>query len=313
MKIAGVNRTRRKTPPKAYAGVVSSDAGKFWRSDIVSSLVSAALREDLGAGDVTSRLTVGPRARARAVLLARQPGVAAGLPLFRRVFLSLDPRVRVSILVSEGAVFKPGAVLARLEGPARALLGAERVALNFAQRLCGVATLTRSFVLAARARSGRVLVLDTRKTTPLLRVLEKYAVAVGGGTNHRMGLHDAVLIKDNHIKAAGSVEHAVRLARKGGLSVQVEVEDTVELEGALVAGADSVLLDNFGPSALRGAVARVHAFGRARGRRIETEASGGITLEHIGEYAATGVDRISVGALTHSASALDLSMEFKPA
>jgi len=276
-----------------------------------AALIAAALREDLGRGDLTTRLTVGPRVRARAVLLARRAGVAAGLTVFASVFRRLDPRVRVRLLAREGQAFPMGAVLARLQGPARALLSGERVALNFAQRLCGVATLTKAFVDAARARSRSVAVLDTRKTTPLMRALEKYAVACGGGLNHRRGLDDAVLIKDNHIKAAGSVAAAVRRACLGGLPVQVEVEDDAELEEALEAGAGSVLLDNFTPARLRRAVERVRLFKRASGRRVLVEASGGVTLKTIGAFAATGVDRISVGALTHSAPALDLSMEFE--
>jgi nicotinate-nucleotide pyrophosphorylase (carboxylating) len=276
-----------------------------------AALVAAALREDLGRGDLTTRLTVGPGVRARAVLVARRAGVASGLTVFASVFRRLDPRVRVRLLVREGRAFPAQAVLATLQGPARALLSGERVALNFAQRLCGVATLTRAFVRAAHAASRRVAVLDTRKTTPLLRALEKYAVACGGGAMHRRGLFDAVLIKDNHIKAAGSVAAAVRRASLGGLPVQVEVEDGAELEEALAAGADSVLLDNFTPARLKRAVERVRLFKRASGRRVLTEASGGITLKSIGAFAATGVDRISVGAITHSAPALDLSMEFE--
>lgn len=275
------------------------------------ALLRAALREDLGPGDVTSRLTVGPKVRARAVLLARVPGVAAGLPLFGRAFRLLDPGARVHLLAAEGSPFRAGAALARVEGKARALLTAERTALNFVQRLCGVATLTRAFVDAARRRSPAVRVLDTRKTTPLLRALEKYAVAQGGGTNHRLGLHDAVLIKDNHLKAAGSVERAVRLARRGRLPVEVEVEGLAELDAALAAGADSVLLDNFPPALAAKAVARVRAFAAKGGRRVATEASGGVTLKNVGAYAAAGVDCVSVGALTHSAPALDLSLEFE--
>ena len=276
-----------------------------------ADLIAAALREDLGRGDLTTRLTVGPRVRARAVLVARRAGVASGLTVFASVFRRLDPGVKVQIFVREGRAFPAQAVLATLQGPARALLSGERVALNFAQRLCGIATLTKAFVDAARARSRSVAVLDTRKTTPLLRALEKYAVACGGGVNHRRGLDDAVLIKDNHIKAAGSIAAAVRRAALGGLPIQVEVEDGVELEAALAAGADNVLLDNFTPARLKRAVERVRRFKRSSGRRVLTEASGGITLKSIGAFAATGVDRISVGALTHSAPALDLSMEFE--
>ena len=284
----------------------------FLRSPGTEALLARALREDLGAGDLTTRLCVPATARAHAQLQAREAGVAAGLELFARVFRRLDPKVRVKLKLSDGRPFKAGAVLAELDGPARALLSGERVALNLLQRLCGIATLSRNYVAAARTRSASVQVQDTRKTTPGLRLLEKYAVACGGGTNHRLALDDAILIKDNHVKAAGSVGTAVRLARRSKRPVEVEVEDLAELAQALDAGADVVLLDNMAPPALRRAVALVAAHRARTGKRVLTEASGGITLKGIAAVAATGVDRISVGALTHSPRALDLSLEFVP-
>lgn len=201
-------------------------------------------------------------------------------------------------------------MLARLRGPARALLSGERVALNLLQRLSGVATLTRRYVEAARKGSAHAQVLDTRKTTPGLRLLEKYAVACGGGVNHRLRLDDAILIKDNHLKAAGSLAAALAAAKRSGRSVELEVESLAELERALAGGADCVLLDNFTPGRLRAAMRRVRA-ARRRGQRVLAEASGGVTLGRIGAIAASGVDRISVGALTHSAPALDLALEFE--
>lgn len=280
---------------------------RFLKDPAVARLLTTALAEDLGRGDVTTRLTVPVSARATARLEAREAGILAGGPLLAAVYRRLDPRVRVQGLLPDGRRFKAGQVLARLQGPARALLSGERLALNLLQRLSGIATLSAAYVAAARQRSKRVQVLDTRKTTPGLRLLEKYAVACGGGSNHRLRLDDAILIKDNHLKAAGSVQAAVRAARRSGLPVEVEVETLAELRDALAAGADCVLLDNFSPAQLRQAVKVV----RTLSPRTSTEASGGVTLARIGAIAATGVDRISVGALTHSARALDLSLEFE--
>jgi nicotinate-nucleotide pyrophosphorylase (carboxylating) len=285
---------------------------RFLRDPSVERLIEAALREDLGRGDVTTLRTVPASARARARLWSREGGRAAGLALFARVFRKLDPRVAVKARVAEGAPFRRGQLLAELSGPARAILSGERAALNILQRLCGIAALTAAYVAEARKGSRTVKLLDTRKTTPGLRLLEKYAVACGGGTNHRLRLDDAVLIKDNHLKVAGSVAEAVRRARGGGLAVEVEVETLAELDQALAAGADTVLLDNFPLASLRAAQARVDAHNRGRGRKVLTEASGGVTLKTLRAVAATGVDHISVGALTHSARALDLSLEFLP-
>ena len=279
----------------------------------MTRLIEAALREDLGSGDITTQCTVPADAQARALLWAREAGVAAGLPLFEKVMAPLGGRVAVTTRVAEGGRFKAGQVVLEARGPARAILSGERVALNLLQRLCGIATLTAAFVEQARRGDPRVCLLDTRKTTPGLRGLEKYAVACGGGSNHRLRLDGAILIKDNHLKVAGGIEAAVARARPLGQAVELEVESLVELDQALAAGVDTVLLDNFPLARLRAALRRVAAHNRGRrGPRVATEASGGITLKKVRAVAATGVDRISVGALTHSVRALDLSLEFIP-
>jgi nicotinate-nucleotide pyrophosphorylase (carboxylating) len=267
-------------------------------------VVQAALREDLGrAGDLTTDAVVPESARATARLLARQAGRVAGLTISCRAFTLLDDRVQVDYRAADGDDVEAGATLAEVSGPARAILSAERVALNFLGRLCGIATQTRDVVAAVAGTGTRVV--DTRKTTPGLRGLEKYAVRVGGGWNHRFGLYDAVLIKDNHLVVAGGVGEAVRRAKAAvGHLVKVEVEVTslAEVQEALDAGAEVVLLDNLTPQQLREAVALV-------GGRAVTEASGGITPANAAEVAATGVDVISLGWLTHSAPALDVALD----
>ncbi len=268
-------------------------------------LVSAALREDLGTGDLTTELLIEGNIRARGTFLAKASGVMAGMPVALEVFSQLDPEASATVLVAEGSRFHSGQVLATVTAQARALLSGERVALNFLQRLCGIATATARLV--ERANPWGVVVLDTRKTTPGLRVLEKYAVRMGGGRNHRFGLYDAVLIKDNHIALAGSVASAVKKVR-GRLPhvyrIQVEVRTLQELEEAIHAGADLVLLDNMTPDQLREAVRR------AKGR-VPLEASGGITVETVEEVARCGVDFISSGYITHSAPAVDISLEMQ--
>ena len=268
-------------------------------------LVARALAEDIGRGDATSAAVVDEGLTARGVIQAKARLVVAGLDVCAEVFRQCDPSAVFEVRWGDGARCEPGDVVAVVTGRARALLTAERTALNILQRLSGIATLTSAFVAAA---SGRITVLDTRKTTPTLRVLEKYAVRCGGGTNHRQRLDDAILIKDNHKRLAGGMPEAVRraLAHAGGLSVEVEVETLDELDQALAAGARSVLLDNFTTYDLRLAVAKVA--GRAR-----VEISGGVTLERLPEIATTGADAVSVGALTHSAPAVDLSFELEPA
>ncbi len=267
-------------------------------------VVARALAEDLGAGDVTTAATVPAQARARALIRQKAPGVIYGLEVAEQVFRSLDPDATFSRDVLEGEWRDSGEVL-RIEGLARALLSGERTALNFLQRLSGVATMAARAVQAIEGTSARIL--DTRKTTPGLRTLEKAAVAAGGATNHRAGLYDAILIKENHAALAGGVGAAVRRARAAApeLPLEVECRDLGEVDEALEAGAPRLLLDNMSPAELRRAVA--HVAGRA-----ELEASGGVTLQTLREVASTGVDFVSVGALTHSAPALDLSLLLTP-
>jgi nicotinate-nucleotide pyrophosphorylase (carboxylating) len=267
-------------------------------------LVRRALDEDVGSGDLTTQATVPAGVRARARITQKQPRVLYGLDAARLAFALLDSGARFATLAEEG-VWRDGGPVLDIEGQAAALLSAERTALNLLQRLSGVATLTARYVEAVRGTQARVL--DTRKTTPGLRLLEKAAVAAGGASNHRVGLFDAILIKENHAAMAGGVGQAVRLARASAPHVLVEVECRTEdeVDEALAAGAPRLLLDNMSPARLRAIVARVDG-------RAELEASGGIDLETIRDVAETGVDFISVGALTHSAPALDLSLLLEP-
>ncbi len=268
------------------------------------AVIDAALREDMPSGDITSETVISPKAVSRAVFLAKEEGVLAGLPIARRVFETLDPGVEFAAEVEDGASFEKGALLARVEGPTVVLLKGERTALNFLQRLSGVATATRRFVDAVRGTRARIL--DTRKTTPGLRALEKYAVAAGGGTNHRMSLSDMVLIKDNHLRHVGSIAEAVRRARaavRPGIRIEVETNDVAQVREALSAGADMIMLDNMPLESMREAVAVV-------GGRVPLEASGNMSLDRVRSVAETGVDYISVGALTHSVRAVDISLEF---
>ena len=266
----------------------------------LDDVVARALAEDVGAGDVTTRVTVPAGARARARITQKAPGVIFGLDAAEAVFLSLDRDARCTRLAAEGELRDGGPVL-DVEGAAAALLTGERTALNLLGRLSGVATLTARYVRAADGTGTRVL--DTRKTTPGLRALEKAAVLAGGGANQRFGLHDAILIKENHAAMAGGVGAAVLAAREAAPDVplQVECRTAEEVDEALAAGAGRILLDNMDPPRLRAIVARVAG-------RAELEASGGVTLDTIGEIAATGVESVSVGALTHSAASLDLSL-----
>ncbi|MFL5734062.1 MAG: carboxylating nicotinate-nucleotide diphosphorylase [Chloroflexia bacterium] len=282
-------------------------SGALGYSQEVDEIIRLALAEDIGRGDITTEATVPAGAHATAIIQQKAPGVLCGLLVVEAVFAALDPAVKVEPRADEGSWSgNPGEgprIVARLEGPARAILTGERTALNFLQRLSGVATMSRR---ASDAVAGtRATVLDTRKTTPGHRVLEKYAVRVGGSRNHRAGLDDAVLIKDNHIRAAGGIGQAVAAARlRVGPAqlVEVEVTNRAELDEALAAGAQLILLDNHALEDLRAAVA--HTAGRAL-----LEASGGITLDNLAEVARTGVDFISLGALTHSALAIDFSLE----
>lgn len=273
----------------------------------IADLIERALAEDIGSGDLTAQATVAAGSRARGRITQKQAGVISGLDVSRAVFAKLDPQVEWRPLRAEGEwLGNPPATVVEMAGDAHALLGAERVALNFLQHLSGIATATAAAVKALEGTG--VQLLDTRKTTPGLRALEKRAVQAGGGRNHRMGLYDAILIKDNHAALAGGVGRATELAveaRPPDVSIEVECRTIAEVEQAIEAGADRLLLDNMSPDELRAAVA-------ATGGRAELEASGGITLHSIREVAGTGVQFISLGSLTHSAPALDLSMELEP-
>ncbi|HEX4467281.1 MAG TPA: carboxylating nicotinate-nucleotide diphosphorylase [Solirubrobacteraceae bacterium] len=267
------------------------------------ALVRAALEEDIGSGDVTTAATVAPGTRARAVITQKAPGVIYGLDAAELAFRELDVDAEVTRLTPEGRWRESGAGVLRVEGDAAALLSAERTAINFLAHLSGVATMA---ALAARAVEGTgARVLDTRKTTPGLRTLEKQAVAAGGAVNHRAGLYDAILIKENHIAAAGGIAQAVERARSTApqlaATLEVEVRDAEEIEQALAAGAPRLLLDNMDEQELRAAVVQV-------GGRAQLEASGGVTLNTLRELADTGIEWVSMGALTHSAPALDLSL-----
>jgi nicotinate-nucleotide pyrophosphorylase (carboxylating) len=267
-------------------------------------IVRRALEEDLGPGDITTEATVDPRQRARGVFVVKADCVLAGLDVAGETFRQVDPTVAVSFRRQDGDRCRPGDEVGEVSGPARALLIGERTALNFLQRLSGIATRTRAFVEAA---AGGVAVLDTRKTTPTLRALEKHAVAVGGGTNHRFGLFDAILIKDNHVRLAGGVEAAIRRVRHASptLPVEVEAQSLAEVDAAVRAGAEIILADNMSDDQIRETVRRVNG-------RAAVEVSGGVTLERMRSLTALGADRVSVGALTHSAPAVDISFEITP-
>jgi nicotinate-nucleotide pyrophosphorylase (carboxylating) len=264
-------------------------------------LVRRALVEDVGRGDLTTQGIVSDSRSAQGILLAKSRCVVAGLDVAAEVFRQLDPEVSIETDRPDGSLCEPGDTIATVSGQARALLTAERTALNFLQRLSGIATLTRRFVEAA---GGRITVLDTRKTTPTFRSLEKYAVRAGGGTNHRASLDSAILIKDNHVRLAGGVAEALRHMRDAGcpLLIEIEAQSLSEVDEALQAGAELILVDNLSTDDIREAVRRSR--GRAR-----IEISGGVTLGRISELAATGADYVSVGALTHSAPSADISFE----
>jgi nicotinate-nucleotide pyrophosphorylase (carboxylating) len=268
-------------------------------------IVARALAEDVRDGDITTDATVAPSLMARGVFLMKADCVLAGIDVAFETFRQIEPAVRCVARKHDGEACRDGEDIAEVFGTARALLVGERTALNFLQRLSGIATRARRFTEAA---AGKITILDTRKTTPTLRVLEKYAVRTGGAANHRVGLYDAILIKDNHIRLAGGVRAAVAAARahRPGLPVEIEAETLEQVDEALAAGAETILVDNMPTDRIRDAVAR--ARGRAR-----IEISGGVTLERIPELAATGADYVSVGALTHSAPAVDISFEIEPA
>jgi len=269
----------------------------------VRAVVARALAEDVGPGDITTLATVEENARCQAEIVMREEGVIAGLGVARMTFEALDPKVSFEPLAADGDQVGAKAVVARLAGRARAILTGERVALNFLQRISGIATVTARYAAAVKGTKARIL--DTRKTAPGLRALDKYAVRMGGGMNHRMGLFDGILIKDNHIRAAGGLPQAVERARRSGhhvLRVEVEAQSLAQVEAAVSAGADVIMLDNLGVEEVRKAAKLING-------RAETEVSGGVTLENVRELAECGVDYISVGALTHSARALDIALE----
>ena len=268
-------------------------------------IVRRTLAEDFGWGDVTTETVIDRNQKGTAVMLAKAPCVIAGLDIAAEAFRQMDPAIAITLNCADGSRCEPGSVVAEYRGYAAAMLTAERTALNFLQRLSGIATLTRQFVEAA---GGRITILDTRKTTPMLRALEKYAVRVGGGTNHRSGLDDGILIKDNHIRLAGGVAPAVTKMRKGNREMPTEVETTTlaQVDEALEARAEIILLDNMSTPDI------LEAVKRCRGR-AKTEISGGVTLARMPELVATGADYVSIGALTHSAPAIDLSFEIDPA
>lgn len=282
-------------------------------TEFVFDAVGAALDEDIGRGDITSRAIVRLGGRARGSFTAKQSFTLAGLEVAEAVFRSLDFSLQIESSASDGEQIPAGKVFARVLGEAQTLLAAERVALNFLQHLSGIATLTRRYVEAVEGTGAAVV--DTRKTMPGLRMLEKYAVTVGGARNHRLGLDDGVLIKDNHLAMAGSIAEAVRRAREvvGHLhKIEVEVTSIAQVYEALKVKADILLLDNMSPEKVREAVEIVKS-AEPEDRRTLVEASGGITIENIRTYAEAGVDLISIGALTHSAPAVDISFKIKPA
>jgi nicotinate-nucleotide pyrophosphorylase (carboxylating) len=273
---------------------------------LIHDVLQAALKEDIGAGDITSRATIPDSATATARYATKQPLVVAGLPVIAEVVRMVDPNLKFQSLSEDSDFVETGEVIAEMRGAASSILAAERVTLNLLQRMCGIATMTRAYV--DRVRGTKALVIDTRKTVPGLRLLDKYAVACGGGTNHRMGLFDAVLIKNNHLAFHKSLSETIAEARRnlgGSAKLEVEVANLDQLAEAISAKADVILLDNFTPDQTRHAVIQC-------GGRIPLESSGGITLDNIRDYAVAGVDRISVGALTHSVQAADIHLRVIP-
>jgi nicotinate-nucleotide pyrophosphorylase (carboxylating) len=266
-------------------------------------MVRTALAEDVGPGDITTNATVDPLQRARGVFIVKAPTVIAGLDIAREVFRQVHPFVRQTDLRKDGDLCSKGTTVAAVEGPAASLLVAERTALNFLQYLSGIATLTRSFVDAS---GGRLRVLDTRKTTPGFRTLAKYAVRCGGGANHRRGLYDGILIKDNHIRLAGGLKAAVAKVRRSapGLPVEVETQTLEQVAEAIEAGVETIMLDNLDEGAMRHAIERI-------GSRARVELSGNMTLARVRQLAGLGAEDVSIGALTHSAPAADISFEIE--
>jgi len=292
----------KKVAPNSAANNMMFD----WEA--VRESIRGWLREDVGPGDVTTLSTIAQTHRSRAVIHAKADGAAAGLPVAKLVFAEVDENLQVRLVAEEGADIKYGDILMEVEGSTRSILTGERLALNLLQRLSGIATKTRSFVRVVQDLPAPPRIVDTRKTTPGLRLLEKYAVRVGGGHNHRFGLFDAVLLKDNHLKAAGGVAQAIAMARAQiphTMRVEVEVETMEQVKEAAESGADVIMLDNMSGDAMREAVSWI----RQAAPRTVVEASGGVSLETVRGIAETGVDVISVGGLTHSVQALDISLD----
>jgi len=286
----------------------------------IKDIVQLAIKEDIGDGDITSKIFIPDGSKTEGMLIAKEAGVVAGLPVAGYVLSQIDENLILTSNIEDGSRVKKGTIIGSVKGLTLSLLSAERLVLNFLQRLSGVATSTNMF--AERIKGYRTQIMDTRKTAPGWRYLEKYAVRVGGGINHRMGLYDQILIKDNHLKTMGSekengaISRFVRKAREqieNGMLIEVEVEDLCQIKEVMDAGVDIILFDNMEPSKIREAVGMVKEFeknqGAGTGNAILTEASGNITIENVEEYADAGVDRISVGAITHSARALDISFD----
>lgn len=270
----------------------------------IDAIISIALKEDMPDGDVTTDNVVPPDSVSRAVFLAKQAGILAGLPVAARVFETLDPDVQFTANFADGASLSPGSRLATVQGGSAALLKGERTALNFLQRLSGIATMTRRFVRELEGTSAKLL--DTRKTTPGLRILEKYAVKMGGGQNHRLNLSDMVMLKDNHIQLVGSISEAVTRARRNvppHIKIEVETSNLEQVQEAVASGVDMIMLDNMTLESMQGVVGWVKG-------RVPLEVSGNVSLDNIRQIADLGVDYISVGSLTHSYRSLDISMDF---
>lgn len=277
--------------------------------ELVDELIDLAFAEDIGDGDATTLSTIPADAVGQQQLIVKEEGILAGVEMARRVFEKFDPTMKMEVFIHDGARVKPGDVAFVVTGSVRSLLQTERTMLNIMQRMSGIATVTAKY--QSKLDGTRAKVLDTRKTTPGMRIMEKEAVAIGGGTNHRIGLFDMILIKDNHVDFAGGIEKAVEAAkrwcRENGkdLKIEVEVRNTDEIDRALAVGVDRIMLDNFTPDRTREAVAHI----RSKNPSVEIESSGGITLETLRQYGEAGVDFISVGALTHSVKGLDMSFK----
>lgn len=278
-------------------------------SYLLKKTIRIAIQEDIGYGDITSSLIINDKKRARANIIAKDDFILAGMPFVRGVFSEIDPNVVIQVFFDEGVHIKKGDIIARVSGSARSLLAGERISLNILQRISGIATMTNQFV--RKVKGLPVKIADTRKTVPGLRVMEKYGVRIGGGVNHRFGLYDGILIKDNHIKIVGNIKKAIELSKKGHhlLKIECEVKNLDEFREAIDAGADVIMLDNISIADMKRAVELRNLRLKKQNYKILLEASGNVNLENIRDIAETGVDIISIGALTHSAKAVDISMK----